>query len=399
MRDLIERWIARNNLPKVADLWVKGFELDLNRLHPGVKPRRLTLPTYPFARERCWVEGGMSRQPRVTQASAGAAAAPLHPLLHRNTSDLSQQRYTSSFSGDEFFLRDHRINGQPVLPAVAYLEMARAALTDAMPAPNAPLHFELRHVVLAQPIMVCEPKSVAIAVFFEPDQQLGFEVYSQAGDGAEEVLHCQGSCVVGDWPSAPALDLGWLRAQMVHGRQDGATLYPAFAAMGLNHGPALRGIVAIHQGQDQVLVELSRPEAARACGGPYVLHPSLMDSALQGSLSLIGDPERASGQSSLPFALESLRMFSPCTDRMLAWVRHAPGGAARQDGAQASGALVKVDIDLCDPHGKVCVQMRGFSSRRTERAAAFDEAHYQSIMARIVSDELSVDQALELGDL
>ena len=32
-----------------------------------------------------------------------AADKVLHPLLHRNTSDLSEQRYSSMFTGEEFF--------------------------------------------------------------------------------------------------------------------------------------------------------------------------------------------------------------------------------------------------------------------------------------------------------
>src|SRR5215469_13678244 len=71
-------------------------------------------------------------------SSSSAAAGCIHPLLHRNTSDLSEQRYDSTFTGDEFFLSDHRVavNGQAahrVLPGVAYLEMARAAIEQAMP--------------------------------------------------------------------------------------------------------------------------------------------------------------------------------------------------------------------------------------------------------------------------
>jgi acyl transferase domain-containing protein/enoyl-CoA hydratase/carnithine racemase len=398
MRDVIERWIARKNLPKVSDLWVRGFEMDWNRMHEGAKPRRMTLPTYPFARERCWVDGAALPKPGKPLATDTGATtvAPLHQLLHRNTSDLSQQSYASTFGGDEFFLADHRVNGQPVLPAVAYLEMARAALMDAMPAEKASLHLELRHVVWAQPIVVSEPKSVVIAVFSEHGEQVDFEVYSQDGD-AEEVLHCQGSCVMGDQPKAQTLDLDRLRTRMSRGSLDGAMLYPLFATMGLNYGPAFRGIVAIHQGEHELLVELSLPDAARKRGGNYILHPSLMDSALQGSIALIDDLVGASGKSSLPFALESLRIFSACTDRMVAWVRYSQGG---QDGrSAASSNLIKVDIDLCDPDGNLCVQMRGFSSRPMESIVSFDEAHYQSIIAGIVSDEISVDQAVELGNL
>jgi polyketide synthase PksN len=71
-----------------------------------------------------------------------------------------------------------------------------------------------------------------------------------------------------------------------------------------------------------------------------------------------------SGKSSLPFALESLRILSPCTERMVAWVRYSEGGLS------ALSNLTKVDIDLCDPDGNICAQMRGFSSRSMGRLLA-----------------------------
>src|SRR5690349_7710199 len=73
-----------------------------------------------------------------TRSSGSSAGSVIHPLLHRNTSDLGEQRYRSTFAGDEFFLADHQVkpDGQSahkVLPGVAYLEMARAAIADALP--------------------------------------------------------------------------------------------------------------------------------------------------------------------------------------------------------------------------------------------------------------------------
>ena len=55
------------------------------------------------------------------------AAEVLHPLLQRNTSTLAGQRYSSRFSGHEFFLADHVVQGRRLLPGAAQLEMARAA--------------------------------------------------------------------------------------------------------------------------------------------------------------------------------------------------------------------------------------------------------------------------------
>jgi hypothetical protein len=188
------------------------------------------------------------------------------------------------------------------------------------------------------------------------------------------------------------LDVQRLRARMNGASVPGSALYPAFADMGLGYGAAFRGIVAVHQGDNELLVDLQLPEAARRSAND-VLHPSMMDSALQGSITLIDTYLKASGKVALPFALESLRIVSPCVETMVAWVRYSAGGQG------ASAGLIKVDIDLCGPAGDICVQMRGFSSRPMESAADFDEANYKSILADIVSNKISVDEAVELGNL
>src|SRR5262249_24869897 len=83
---------------------------------------------YPFARERHWIadnEGGSSKPSQ--QPASPAAAARLHPLIHRNASTFEEQKFSSRFAGDEFFFADHVVATQKILPGVAYLEMARAA--------------------------------------------------------------------------------------------------------------------------------------------------------------------------------------------------------------------------------------------------------------------------------
>src|SRR5260370_41602570 len=88
----------------------------------------MSLPTYPFARERYWVDtagGG------PVAGNGAAAGAILHPLLHSNTSDLGEQRYSSTFTGEDFFLKDHQVAGRKALPAAPYLEKARGAVEKA----------------------------------------------------------------------------------------------------------------------------------------------------------------------------------------------------------------------------------------------------------------------------
>jgi len=103
------------------------------------------------------------------RTSISAAASVIHPLLHCNTSDLSEQRYSSTFTGEEFFLTDHQVvvdgsANQKVLPGVAYLEMARAAIERALPARLESTALELRNTVWSHPIIVTQHRRVSIAL-------------------------------------------------------------------------------------------------------------------------------------------------------------------------------------------------------------------------------------------
>ena len=56
MQEAIGKWIARRKLAKLLDLWVRGVSFDWNELYGGVQPRRVSLPGYPFRKDRCWID-------------------------------------------------------------------------------------------------------------------------------------------------------------------------------------------------------------------------------------------------------------------------------------------------------------------------------------------------------
>lgn len=373
-QETLDRWIARRKLPQLAEIWTRGLSVDWNKLRGEAGPRRIALPTYPFAKERLWIDTVVD----PVHSPAKAAQTALHPLLHANTSDLSRQRYSSVFTGDEFFLRDHKVNGQKILPAVAYLEMARTAVDLALPAPVEGALLELRNSTWALPIAVSGPKEVSIALYTdESDDQIDFEVYSAdasaQAEQAQHTLHCQGQAVFIHMSAPSRLDVEQLRAAMTKGAVDVAGIYQNFSEMGVDYGAAHRAIKAVYLGEQQLLAQLNLPAVVASSGNAYQLHPSLMDSALQASICLMSDTIRQSRQPLLPFALETLRVVAPCTGEMFAWVRRAPS-------AHAADSLVKFDVDLCDQLGNICVQLQGFSSRALEGERKRSEPQLHSLV-------------------
>ncbi|KPA18737.1 polyketide synthase, partial [Candidatus Magnetomorum sp. HK-1] len=55
MTQTIERWIVKEKFSKLLKLWTKGLNIDWNKLYPDTKPFRISLPTYPFEKNRYWL--------------------------------------------------------------------------------------------------------------------------------------------------------------------------------------------------------------------------------------------------------------------------------------------------------------------------------------------------------
>ncbi|GBF32534.1 polyketide synthase of type I [Desulfocucumis palustris] len=351
---------------------MKGLIFDWNKLYGGAGPRRISLPTYPFAGERCWFSGVEAGAGSSTLAGL-ARTASIHPLLHQNTSNFSEQRFSSTFTGREFFLADHVVKGQRVLPGAAYLEMARAAVEQATVAlKEGQPGIRLKNVIWARPIAVGElPVQVHIGLFPEDNGEITYEIYSEPEEaGAEPIVHSHGSAVLGMDAKAPTLDLRALQSLCSQSSLSSAQCYEAFSAMGIDYGTGQRGIEKVYVGAGQVLARLSLPSSVYDTRDKYILHPSLLDSAFQASIGLMTgsgntapSDNRASHKLILPFALQEIEILGSCTSTMWAFIRYS-------EDSKAGDKVKKIDIDLCDGQGKVCVRVKKFSSRVQERERA-----------------------------
>lgn len=318
-----------------------------------------------------------------------------HPLLHRNESDLSRQCYRSIFDGTEFFLDDHQIatGGEPpvrMLPAVVYLEMARAALVDALPGLDADAPVQLDDVVWSRPVIAAPRADVRIALSVDAgadadeadDPVVRFEVLGAAADAD---VHCCGIARVARAPRPARLDIASLEARMRGTRLDAAAIYAAYRTMGMRFGPAHQAIECVLRAPREALARLALPAhagarqahdmagAAHRSLGAFRLHPSMLDGALQASIGLLDALDTLPRELSLPFSLDSLRVFAECTPRMYAWIRYADDETAD-----------RFDIDLCDEAGDVCATLRGFATRTLAKTGGTTTAGNGVVIARPV---------------
>ena len=83
-----------HTLTALGQLWVHGVDIDLTPV-TGTGRRRLRLPTYPFQRERCWIEPGVGRM-TVESTTVESAAATVSGLTRID--DVEQMAWLPAWS-------------------------------------------------------------------------------------------------------------------------------------------------------------------------------------------------------------------------------------------------------------------------------------------------------------
>src|SRR5262249_2171620 len=138
--------------------------------------------------------------PASASNATPAPPAALHSLVHRDTSDGPARRFSSHFSGREFFLADHCINGHQVLPGVVPLEMARAAVVAAA-GRQAGGGLRLHDIIWAHPVVVDESSGeihISLVPQAHRDERAGeaewmqYEIYTESEAGGR-LVHSEGT--------------------------------------------------------------------------------------------------------------------------------------------------------------------------------------------------------------
>lgn len=350
--------------------WVNGAAVDWSALYPATaarrRPEKIAAPTYPFARERYWIDAIPNPSMRGSRAPGGRSSH-------------GPGRHTASFAAEAFCLQDHVIGRTCVLSAAAQLEMAQQAVRQALrisadadrPAADPLLHTSaamyLHDVVWSRPL-VSPTAAILVDVEIDTEDVMRWCIRTgrEQAAGDEQAIYSKGTATVGD----PNGDSEHIRLPVLQQRMRmpgplAAQCYERFDSAGMHYGPLHRGIEWLHTDAQctEVLGSLRLDQASHAdVDGAlgHTLHPGLLDSALQICAVLAGLPEAeadAAGGASiaalpLPFALRRLEVLRPFTSRLWAWARPTPGRRLAGQGAQA------FDIDVFTSDGRLCARLK-----------------------------------------
>jgi acyl transferase domain-containing protein/surfactin synthase thioesterase subunit len=348
-------------LESLRTLYVAGCPINWPAIDHGYTRRRLALPTYPFQRQRYWLE------PSQGQRTAVPSLAPsTHPLLgERLRSALKEVQFEAVYSSARLpYLHDHRIYSMIVLPTSAGLEAALAAGRAYFGTADLWLENLIYHEALVLP----EDKARLVQWILTPQgsDQAVFQLLSTEADGEDRwrqhmsgILRRATPGPAEAQPVRPVFSVAEGHSRCPHAIPP-ERYYAAVRDLGLAYGPAFQGIKQLWQGPGEALSKVHLP--LHVPPGPYRLHPAFLDACLHIYPALAkeyGDFAQLSAPHSevyLPIGLERFRMYQEHTTA--AWVH-----AVRRDRAMDKATLV-MDMRLYDEASNVIAAFDGLSVRR-----------------------------------
>jgi len=336
-----------------------GFDQDAGA--PRVR-RKVLLPTYPFQRQRYWLD--------TSQSQRGSNA--LSPLLDKIVQLPATQEtlFETAMSAATLpFLRDHRVDETIVAPGACHLAMVlNAAALALTPETRDGQSLRLLDVIFPQALAIGDDETRTAQLLLTPthsdDQQptVRFQLlsFTQAATGTAPVttLHAQGSVHPTSMATPTPLPLSALQARCSAAADLEALL--AAAASPLVFGPTFRWLEAAWHAPDlagEVLTRLRRPAAVTTLAG-YPIHPGLLDACFQ-TPGLVPLFAAQPGELWLPFAVAALQLEG---------VEQAPTAESWWCHTEQIGAQTW-NIRLFDEQGQLLAAIDGFQLRATPPTA------------------------------
>ena len=351
-RERMQAMCASRDLAGLATFWVEGGRIDWSCMEDVPARHVVAAPVYPFARQRHWAVDFATAE----AAPHATAPARLHPLISHNVSTLDGISFAAALDGDRYYARDHRIQGHAVFPGAGFLEMACVAASIA----GQRRVRRLRDIYWVQPLSLTDPQQdLKIGLRSKSGSAAGGAEFAitTVDDDQETVVHCEGRALFdhdsASQAAAPPSLSEWKQRCGEH--HDGERYYRIFQSLGFDYGPTFRVIDSVAIGDGCALARLTLDPSLSKDFEHYVLHPTLIDGALQTVVALLAADE--GGVPHLPFAIDEIAIFGSLTPHCHVLVERAG------DAHGGAGGILQFNIHILSESGELLVKITHFHVR------------------------------------
>ncbi|PSB07301.1 hypothetical protein C7B62_20315, partial [Pleurocapsa sp. CCALA 161] len=367
LRSGVEDW--QQMLQSLAQLYVEGIEVDWAGVYSYNCANKVALPTYPFQRERYWIENNKANY----QTKALSQAKKIHPLLgQRLLLGRSQQTIFQSYfnAHSPAYMDQHRLYGTVVVPASSHVSWLLLAAQDIFQTSCC----SLEQVFFPEALLLDDYDLKAVQLILDPQSNTEFswEIVSTFYE-KENNVSSWNSHATGQVKIIPTLNESLAEWESVEPEQikarcsqnsSGSELYEKMWQAGYNLGSAFRWIGPIWTGDGEVLCQMQMPDLPDEVS-EYELHPGLIDSCFQ-LLGVWGEYNKLDEMVDedfiiIPFRIKSFKFFQrPDTGTLWCY-----GRSQNQQNDKQTNFVG--DILLFNQAGEKIAEIIGFEGRKAPK--------------------------------
>ena len=172
-------------LDSVGYLYISNAPIDWKAFYQPYAPNKTTLPTYPFQRQRYWIDANFETESLDLTQLPGATG---HPLLGRKINSVSLRTGEVLFESllrvdSTAYLKDHKVHEHVVFPGTGYIEMALAAGQKLFQTKK----IAIENITFQKPLIFDSHNYQKVQLFLKPlKESYSFEIFSTLSDSKSE---------------------------------------------------------------------------------------------------------------------------------------------------------------------------------------------------------------------
>ncbi|NEK21227.1 SDR family NAD(P)-dependent oxidoreductase [Sulfitobacter sp. JBTF-M27] len=325
-----------------------------------------------------WADVGMAADALGGGASDVLPARPIDAAVIKTTgADASGDPvFTAPLRTENWLLDQHRTkDGQAILPGTGFIEMlAETAMAQGLSG------FDIRDLYFLRAMPVDDRAAREMQVTLRPEgESFAVELRSdctlQGRPGWQ--LHAQAHLGPITETRAASIDLDAIRARCDRvERADAADRLRSPQEAHLDFGPRWHVLRETAMGAGEGIARLALPDDVRGdLLDGHLLHAGLMDLATGWAIGLaLGYDARHLW---VPVSYGLIRVHAPLPAEVQSWVRLSDG--------QGGDDFARFDVTICDPSGKVLVEVNEFAMKRLEDG--FDIAPLSAAEVRFADED------------
>ncbi|MDQ3021354.1 MAG: SDR family NAD(P)-dependent oxidoreductase [Bacteroidota bacterium] len=278
--------IRETMLQSLGTLFVNGVEVDRENFESDFPHRKISLPTYPFQKQRYWIEDVKGNSKSILNFENDFNSISNQLLGYKLISASKNEFiFNSQVSGSNpEYLKDHRVFDKIILPGAAYIEIAISAFLETTDLSKV----SLTELTLQQSLILedNELKNIQTILTRESENVFRFEIYSldESNDDYNWTLHASGSLNHDANDEMNTMNFLELKNGFKE-KLSAENFYNGVKEIGIDYKKDFQAIEELYLSDDSALARIVLGNNLN--DDSYKIHPVLLDASFQTALGLL----------------------------------------------------------------------------------------------------------------